>query len=344
MHPRATPDATENDLLTRVAALSELLLDPVRLDIAREQKRPIGDHLAEYRAVMRTRGGAKHVANATQRLRLMVRLCRVRKWPDLAKSKIEVARAKLMAARPRRRALGPTTVNHYLNSLKGLCNWMVDNARAERSPCRGLKPLHTKGDLRRKRRALSCDEVLRLIAAAADGRTIAGIPGHERAIMYVLATTTGLRSAELQSLTSASFRLDDGAPRVVVEAAHTKNGEPASIPIRADVGVMVRAYLRDVGRDDQLFRRPKNGMYSMLVDLRRAGIRYCVNGEYADFHTLRHTFVSNLFESGATPKEAQTLARHQDPRLTLGRYAHSGPAAQRAAVERLPAPLPRAGK
>lgn len=254
MNPPAQPDAFPPDLLTRLNALSEMLFDPIRVEIAGHQKRPIVEHLVEYRAVMSTRGGPKHVANASQRLRLMIRLCRARVPADLVKSKIEVARVKLTANRPRRPAHGPVTSNHYLNPLKGFCNWMVDNGRAERSPCRGIKPLHTRADLRRKRRALSCAEVLQLIEAANSGRTIAGIPGHERALTYVLATTTGLRSAELQSLTRASFRLDDGDARVVVDGAHTKNGEPASIPIRGDVAAMVRAYLCDVGRDGKLFR------------------------------------------------------------------------------------------
>ena len=44
---------------------------------------------------------------------------------------------------------------------------------------------------------------------------------------------------------------------------------------------------------------------------------------YADFHSLRHTFVSLLDQSGATLKEAMQLARHSDPRLTMARYGRA---------------------
>jgi len=42
----------------------------------------------------------------------------------------------------------------------------------------------------------------------------------------------------------------------------------------------------------------------------------------ADFHALRHTYISRLVASGANIKVAQELARHSSPMLTLGRYAH----------------------
>jgi hypothetical protein len=47
-------------------------------------------------------------------------------------------------------------------------------------------------------------------------------------------------------------------------------------------------------------------------------------GRYGDFHALRHTFISLIVRSGASPKTAQTLARHSTATLTLGRYAHAG--------------------
>ncbi|HEV3189867.1 MAG TPA: tyrosine-type recombinase/integrase [Polyangiaceae bacterium] len=61
-------------------------------------------------------------------------------------------------------------------------------------------------------------------------------------------------------------------------------------------------------------------------------------GRFADFHSLRHFFITNLERSGVSPKMAQTLARHSDIRLTLGIYTHVGLHDQTAAIESLPAP------
>ncbi len=43
----------------------------------------------------------------------------------------------------------------------------------------------------------------------------------------------------------------------------------------------------------------------------------------ADSHSLRHTYITRLVESGASVKVAQELARHATPTLTIGRYAHA---------------------
>ena len=44
-------------------------------------------------------------------------------------------------------------------------------------------------------------------------------------------------------------------------------------------------------------------------------------GLYADFHALRHSFVSLITQGGVHPKLAQNLARHSDINLTMSRYS-----------------------
>lgn len=61
-------------------------------------------------------------------------------------------------------------------------------------------------------------------------------------------------------------------------------------------------------------------------------------GLYADFHSLRHFFITSLERAGVSPKMAQTLARHSDIRLTLGIYTHVGLHDQTAAIEGLRGP------
>jgi len=55
-------------------------------------------------------------------------------------------------------------------------------------------------------------------------------------------------------------------------------------------------------------------------------------GGRIDFHSLRVTYDTMVFEMGASTKEAQHLMRHQDPRLTLHTYA-------RTRMESSPKPL-----
>ena len=59
-------------------------------------------------------------------------------------------------------------------------------------------------------------------------------------------------------------------------------------------------------------------------------------GRVFDFHALRHQFISNLARGGASPKEAQSLARHSTITLTMDRYTHLGIVDLSAALDRLP--------
>ena len=58
----------------------------------------------------------------------------------------------------------------------------------------------------------------------------------------------------------------------------------------------------------------------------------------ADFHSMRHLFITSLERAGVSPRMAQTLARHSDIRLTLGLYTHVEIHDQTAAIESLPGP------
>jgi integrase len=62
------------------------------------------------------------------------------------------------------------------------------------------------------------------------------------------------------------------------------------------------------------------------------------DGRYADFHSLRHLFITRLSEAGVSPRMAQTLARHSDIRLTLGVYTHVELADRTAAIQSLAEP------
>ena len=62
-------------------------------------------------------------------------------------------------------------------------------------------------DLRRQRRALSLDELRKLLNATWNGPERFGMSGAARALLYRLAVETGLRRGELASLTRDSSAL-----------------------------------------------------------------------------------------------------------------------------------------
>ncbi len=74
-------------------------------------------------------------------------------------------------------------------------------------------------------------------------------------------------------------------------------------------------------------------------DLEAAGIPYSIMGpdgpEFADFHSLRHTYLTLLGRSGVDLKTAQELAGHSTPTLTA-RYSHRRLSDLTQAVAKLP--------
>ncbi len=60
-------------------------------------------------------------------------------------------------------------------------------------------------------------------------------------------------------------------------------------------------------------------------------------GLIADFHSTRHTYISNVVAGGASVKVAQELARHSTCRLTIDRYSHTRLHDLQSAVDTLPA-------
>ena len=79
------------------------------------------------------------------------------------------------------------------------------------------------------------------------------------------------------------------------------------------------------------------------VDLEAAGIAYFVEGpdglEYADFHSLRHSYLTLGGRAGIDLRTLQELAGHSDPKLTA-RYSHRRLYDLAGAVDKLPNLVP----
>ncbi len=61
----------------------------------------------------------------------------------------------------------------------------------------------------------------------------------------------------------------------------------------------------------------------MTLTLKTAGIPKLTHEGKIDFHACRVAYVTLVLESGANAKEAQSLARHSTPILTMNVYARA---------------------
>lgn len=238
------------------------------------------------------------------------------------------------------------TKNHYLTAVKAFLTFLVDKDILVKNPGRKLTRPSPEVDLRRERRALSPDEFSKLIAAAYAGVQVEKMSGPDRAMMYVVASWTGYRRKELASLTPLSFDLDGEEPCVRVKAGSSKHRKLSEIPLHSSLVEGVRSWLtsKGFGPDDPVFDlRAKRGELRntakmMRADLKAAGLPYQnEEGLYADFHSNRAAFITNLVRSGIPFFRVVKLARHSDPKLTA-KYDKASRKQLAEDVERLPEP------
>jgi integrase len=72
-----------------------------------------------------------------------------------------------------------------------------------------------------------------------------------------------------------------------------------------------------------------------IVGLAAAEIPYQdERGRYADFHSLRHRFLTKAWETGDAAPTVMALAQHKDLKTTM-RYTHADTSAQLTAIQKM---------
>jgi len=348
-------ESLSNNLRDKLCELE--LLD--RHDVA--ASKPLGNHLTDFEAALRAKGNTgKHVKQTIGRLKALFDGCGFKLWSDMKATAVEGWLAEQREAKQDSDGLSRQSSNYYLTAAKSFGKWMIRERRASQSPLEHLRNLNVATDRRHDRRELSVDEVRRLLWATYHGPSRYGLTGPERALVYRLAVESGLRANELRSLTRASFDFRTDPPTVTVEAGSSKRRRRDTLPLRRDTAAELKAHLGHKLPTVGAFALPVSNKTSLLIqadlaaaraawideggtpeakaERERSGFLAYVDdaGRFADFHALRHTFLSNLARSGVHPKLAQALARHSTITLTMDRYSHTVLGEQSAAVEALP--------
>lgn len=219
--------------------------------------------------------------------------------------------------------IGQRTFNAYLGVTKQFLKWMIAENRTDTNPLSHLKSI-PQTEKRRKRRALTLDEQRLLIKTTTSGRKQRGpngLTGYERALIYRTALQTGLRANELRSLTVSCFDFNDRS--IALTGAYTKNKKLAVLTMPKALADDIRAYIANKLPNTQVFKVPTMSAKMIKRDHAVAGIEYETDQGTADFHSLRHSFITNLARAGVHPSDAMVLARHSTIILTMDYYTHT---------------------
>ena len=283
-------------------------------------KRDLAEHLQDFLGDMRRRGKSeKYLANLEFRVGRLIADCG---WNTV----IDMSPNSFQTWLRGQQELKYKTANDYLEAARCFLNWLVKNGRASCNPLVMVEKAKTKDGKAEEVRAFSDDEMVRLLAVAG-----------ERKVVYLMAVHTGLRRSELAALRWSDLRLDAVTPFVNVRASTTKNGKAADMRLLPELALAL-AELKTSGiRGDELVFKSVPRIERFYRDLKKAGIPLQDGqGRKAVFHSLRHTFGTNLARGGVPSRVAMALMRHSDRRLTDKIYTDENLLGTWAAFDSLP--------
>jgi integrase len=245
--------------------------------------------------------------------------------------------------------LSPTTINYYLNTLKGALSRAVDWGVIEKHDLNKVKAIRKDNTVVRY---LSTQEEARLRTALKDRdseikqsresanefRTVRGyelLPSliktrfvdHLEA-MVLLAMNTGMRRGEILSLEWSQVDLINKVLTVTSENSKSKNSR--HIPLNGEAFQAINDWKDQTSSKKYVFeskpgipfKDTKKGFLAILKDAEIESFR---------FHDLRHHFASKLVMAGVDLNTVRELLGHSDLKMTL-RYAHLAPEHKAAAV------------
>jgi integrase len=259
--------------------------------------------------------------------------------------------------------LRPKTSNDYLHVARRFFRWLKRQQMVKNNPLKYVDLADVRAVEREYRRALTTDEVFRLLDSTP----------WPRRIVYRMALETGLRPRELRRLCWSHLALDPapagGAQRSDVSAnanAQSKRegsppsgagegawGPPAVVRVPASLakgrkttvmplGPVLAAELRALRSPDDapfspVFYRMVPKPAHFRADLAKAGISFLDDQDRrVDLHALRKTYGTALVLNGESPRVVMEAMRHCDLKLTMKTYTDASQLPVGAALHRLP--------
>ena len=308
------------------------IIDGQRAEIAK----PLTEHIKDYVKILEVKGNSKgYIQHTHNRLKQIIDDCRFYYFRDITKSAVEIYVGKLI-----KDGVSSTTTGHYLDSIKTFLNWAEQDQRIMRNPiAKQGKPARDSEE----KGILTPEQFVHLIKTTFEKNILIGkTAGQERAVLYIVAGTTGIRRKELLSLAWEDINLLADNSYVRVKASEAKNDKEAKQPIPAFVVSILTAFkaaMRPKLSDRVFvsFRQSINTAELIKADLAVAEIEPIdKDGNEICFHSLRNSYISYLANSNTPPKVVQKLARHSDPRLTFNTYARTFDGAEQKAISFLP--------
>jgi len=254
------------DLVRRAELVKSKVLTADESAAADHQNVSLSVHFEAYAGRLKAENAtASWITTTRNRLKRITGECGFRRLCDLNGAALERWLVDRQAE-----GVSASARNGYRKACVAFGNWCVRTKRLTANPFADVPVADEKADPQRQRRALTEDELGRLLSVARhrpllDAMTIRRGPrkgemaakvkpatrrrlealGRERALIYKTLVLTGLRKGELASLTVGQLELDGPTAYVVLHAADEKNRQGSEVPLRADLANDLRRWVAD---------------------------------------------------------------------------------------------------
>ena len=255
------------------------ILTEEEIELARWRHAELEPEIINYRAYQEQKGNAPERIETTDGyLKEAASSCSWQTLGDLNPDRLRMHLEDLKAT-----GTGAGTLNQRIATWVAFGNWLAGkrmqgnrpnwngDRKLPKNPFDGFGKYDDRVDCRRKRRALTPQELEKLVEVAEsrpliNARTFTSGPrkgeigakvsekteqkmkrlGRERALIYKTLVLTGLRKNELASLTVGQCHLNGGYPCIELHAADEKNRQGSQIPIRSDLADELRSWIADL--------------------------------------------------------------------------------------------------
>lgn len=330
------------------------LIDPFK----EAEKTSVLEYLDQYHAYLKTRFSVAHANEQQAKIQKVIKLTKAVFLPEVTQPKLLSALNKLTSDK----GFSAQTFNHYVSAVKAFFNFIDNQLGALRvNPTKGVKKRNINdASLVHPRRASAPEEADFLVTA------IKGFAPHpresvspiDRSFCYRLALQTGLRAKELSCLYPEDFDLTKRT--LTIKAAYAKGKRTDVLPI-SDIlantlepwlktkkpktklwagayhrGQLGKRYKKDMARARKLYIAQASTEEEARKRQADDFLRWKDSSDlFADFHSQRATYITNLACLTPNIREVQQLARHRNA-LTTMRYIKTTQAALVNLINRMP--------
>lgn len=220
------------------------------------------------------------------------------------------------------------TISLYMTAVRKLFQWL-ESKKLYPDVAKGVKG--AKKPRGHRKDVLSPEEIRKALEAI-DRSTLAGLRDYA---LFNLLARTGLRTVEVSRAKVGDIRQEPGlqrGERVLWIQGKGRDTADEFVVLTKNTLAPLQEYLKARARNSQeapLFSSESDRNYmealstrtiSRIVkeSLKRAGL----DSSRLTAHSMRHTAITLAILGGATPQQAQAMARHTDIKVTLG-YFHN---------------------